>query len=92
VWEAATKGCRWLKLLHYYPGHDRLVFEDFAGEKRLQMRASVFGHDLAAGRSLPVSPSPATTELIRQLSPPPENAADPGANWFAPDRVEQRAA
>lgn len=91
VWEAATKTCRWLKLLNYYPAHDRVVFEDFTGENCLKMKAGVFGHDLAAGRSVAVNPSPATPDLIAQLPPAPAEPEDPQASWFAA-RQERHAA
>jgi hypothetical protein len=92
VWEAKARSCRWLKLINHYEAHDRVVFEDFAGDNRLQMKASVFGHDLAAGRSVPVNPSPATAELIRQLPEPPAEPADADATWFASQPQAQRAA
>jgi hypothetical protein len=92
VWEAKAKSCRWLKLVNYYESHDCVVFEDFAGDNRLQMKATVFGHDLAAGRSVPVNPSPVTTDLIRQLPAPPAEPADPCASWLSPQPAAQRAA
>ena len=92
VWEARAKSCRWLKLVNYYDTHDCVVFEDFAGDNRLQMKATVFGHDLAAGRSVPVNPNPTTTELIRQLPAPPSEPVDPCASWLASQPATQRAA
>jgi hypothetical protein len=92
VWEARNKACRWLKLVEYYESHDCVVFEDFAGDNRLQMKATVFGHDLAAGRSVPVNPSPVTTDLIRQLPAAPAEPVDAGANWFSSKPATQRAA
>jgi hypothetical protein len=92
VWEAKAKSCRWLKLVNHYESHDCVVFEDFAGDNRLQMKAAVFGHDLAAGRSVPVNPSPVTTELIRQLPAPPAEPVDPCASWLSNQPAAQRAA
>lgn len=92
VWEAKAKSCRWLKLVNHYESHDCVVFEDFAGDNRLQMKATVFGHDLAAGRSVPVNPSPVTTDLIRQLPAPPAEPVDPCASWLSSRPVTQRAA
>lgn len=92
VWEAKAKSCRWLKLVNYYDSHDCVVFEDFAGDNRLQMKATVFGHDLAAGRSVPVNPNPTTTDLIRQLPAPPAEPVDPCASWLASQPAAQRAA
>lgn len=92
VWEAKAKSCRWLKLVSHYESHDCVVFEDFAGDNRLQMKATVFGHDLAAGRSVPVNPNPVTTALIQQLPAPPAEPVDPCASWLSSQPVTQRAA
>ncbi len=85
VWEASTKLCRWLKLVQYYQPHDRVVFEDFAGDNRLQMKATIFGHDLASGRSVPVNPNPVTTDLIKRLPAAPAEPLDQDAKWFKPN-------
>jgi hypothetical protein len=74
VYDPARGATRWLKLASYYIAQDSVSFHGFDDSTRLNLRASRFAADLAAGRSEPINPAPATRVALDELRGKPPSA------------------
>jgi len=80
VYDRATLGTRWLKLLSWFPQVQRASFGEFDGANVVTLHAREFFEDLMLGRSEPIDIPPQTVMVLQALRERYANGegADPG--------------